>query len=101
MYSGGLYCGKVVIQSNSAGRWRSDLSLNKNVEVLVKAKSYTRLEAVFEVACYFLLTNCYRENRPYLYTKTFLLQSLRRGMLPRTALAYKSVVSCNKVKIKK
>jgi hypothetical protein len=48
VYSGGLYCSKVVIQSNSAGRRRSDLSLNKNVEVLVKAKSYTRLKAELE-----------------------------------------------------
>jgi hypothetical protein len=98
-----LVFSKIVIQSNSAGRRRSDLSPYKNVEVLVRRNlilvSRQNLR-VCEVACYFLLTNCYIENRPYLYTKTFLLQSLRRGMLPRTALAYKSVVSCNQVKVK-
>jgi hypothetical protein len=39
MYFGGLYCSKVIIKSNSTGR-RSDLSLNKSIEVLVKAKYY-------------------------------------------------------------
>jgi hypothetical protein len=36
MYFGGLYGSKVIIHSNSAGQRGSDLSLNNNVEVLVK-----------------------------------------------------------------
>jgi hypothetical protein len=55
MYSGGLYCSKAVIQSNSAGRRRSDLSRNKNVEVLIRRNliliSRQNL-SVCEVACF-------------------------------------------------
>jgi hypothetical protein len=51
-----LVFSKVVIQSNSAGRRRSDPSLNKNVEVLIRQNlilvSRQNL-SVCEVACYY------------------------------------------------
>jgi hypothetical protein len=49
-----LVFSKVVIQSNSAGRRRSDLSLYKNVEVLVRRNLIlvSRQNSVCEVACF-------------------------------------------------